>query len=209
MLAGSGRAIAVHLERDAYAGRGGAGDEVAEAVQARRRPPRRVLAGAAQHTEHRADLAQRVGARLVDRRQRDPRLAGLLVHQLQGDAGLDVDQRNVVRQHVVQLAGDAQPLLVGLAAGLELARPLGLREALLAAADPLDAGQRHEQPGGDRERRQHLRPTLGPPECPSAHGSARNTSQPTPSAARASTRSPARAAETIANPSDRKFGPSG
>ena len=130
----------MHLKRDPDAGRGGAGDEVVEAVQARRRRPGRLLAGAAQHAEHRADLAQRVGARLVDRRQCDPRLLGLLVHQVQGDAGLDVDQRDVVRQHIVELLGDAQPLLVGLTAGLELARLPGLCEALSAAAHRFRAG---------------------------------------------------------------------
>ena len=136
--------LAVHFQRDPDAGRGGAGHEVVKAVQARRRRPGRLLAGAAQHAEHRADLAQGVGARLVDRRQRDPRLLGLLVHQMQGDAGLDVDQRDVVRQHVVELLGDAQPLLVGLAAGLELASALDLREALPAIAHPFGAGQRDE-----------------------------------------------------------------
>ena len=48
---------------------------------------------------------------------------------------------------------------------LELARPLGLREALPAAAYSFGAGQRHKQPGGDRQRRQHLR-SAGVPKRP-------------------------------------------
>ena len=50
-------ALAVHLERDPDASRGGAGHEVVKPVQARRRRPGCLLAGAAQDAEHRADLA--------------------------------------------------------------------------------------------------------------------------------------------------------
>ena len=55
----------------------------------------------------------------------------------------------------MQLARDPKPLLVRLAAGLELARPPRLREPLAPHAHPLRAGEQHQQPGADRERRQH------------------------------------------------------
>ena len=54
------------------------------------------------------------------------RLLGLLVDQVQGDAGLHVDQRDVVGEHVVQLLGQQQPLLADAAL---LAPPAAARVA--------------------------------------------------------------------------------
>ena len=103
--------------------------QLVEPVQAERRLPGRRLLLGAQHAEHRADLAQRLGARRLDRGQR---LAGLLrpvVHQVQPHPGLHVDQRQVVAEHVVQLAGDPQPFLGRLPALLLLAAPGPARPA--------------------------------------------------------------------------------
>ncbi len=43
----------------------------------------------------------------------DLRLFRVGVHQVQPDAGLDVDEGDVVADHVVQVAGDAQAFLAG------------------------------------------------------------------------------------------------
>ena len=83
-----------------------------------RAPGRGPVVAAPQHVEHRAQLAERLLAGVLDGGERRAGLLGLLVQQVQGDAGLHVDERDVVGEHVVQLAGDAQPLLAGPAARL-------------------------------------------------------------------------------------------
>ena len=61
---------------------------------------------------------------------------GLLVDQVQRHAGPHVDQRDVVGEHVVQLAGDAQALLAGAAAGLLGRGPPGARRPARAGPGP-------------------------------------------------------------------------
>jgi hypothetical protein len=103
----------------------------------------------AQDVEHRAQLAQRVAAGVADDGQRRAGLLGVLVQQVEGHPRLDGDEGDVVGQHVVELLGDAQPLLAGLAAGLLGPDGLGLRGLLAAAADQLDPGGQGHQPGAD------------------------------------------------------------
>src|SRR5690606_39513263 len=98
--------------------------QVADPVEARGGGGRRVLGAVAQHPDRRAQVAQRVPARLLDRREGGPGLLRVPVEAVQRGPGLDVDVRDVVPGHVVQLAGDAQPLLAGLALlGLRLVYP--------------------------------------------------------------------------------------
>ena len=96
-----GASLEVHLETSGAH----AVDELVEVRKARRRHPRHIDC-VAQHVERGAQLAQRVVARFLDRRERWSRLIGMLVEEMQGDAGLDVDQRDVVREHVVQLLSE-------------------------------------------------------------------------------------------------------
>ena len=120
------------------------------------------------------------------------RLLGLAVDEVQGDAGLHVDQRHVVRDDVVQLAGDPQPLLVGLT-------PTFLVLACRAAASA---------PGGsghlsDREDHQPPREDAGASPRPGlvAHRRSTDTSCPEhrPQTRHAATRCPS----TTARPGDR------
>ena len=63
--------------------------------------------------------------------------------QVQGDAGLHVDQRDVVGQHVVQLLGQHQPLLADASTLLVLGHPLPLGGLRPADADELGDRQQH------------------------------------------------------------------
>ena len=76
------------------------------------------------------------------------------------DAGLDVDQREVVAEHVVQLAGDAQPLLAGLPARLLGSGPLAFGLRLGHFTEPFAAGAADL---GQCERDQHPRRGRGGP----------------------------------------------
>ena len=67
--------------------------------------------------------------------QRLPGLLGLPVQQRSGDAGLHVDHRDVVRQHVMQFPGDAQPFVADPAARLLLPGLLGAFGPLLDGGD--------------------------------------------------------------------------
>ena len=115
------------------------------------RAPRGVVA-AAQHVERGAQLVERVAAGLLDVGQRRPGLLGLLVEQVQGHAGLHVDQRDVVGQHVVQLLGQPQPLLAEPAPLLVLGGLGQLGRPLPADADQLRDGQHDDQPPGDQRQ---------------------------------------------------------
>ena len=93
-----------------------------------RRGRERRVGAVAQQVEGGAQLAQGVVARMLDGREGRARLVGMLVEEVQRDARLHVDEGDVVREHVVQLLRELQPLLARLA----LARFLG--EALLLGA---------------------------------------------------------------------------
>jgi hypothetical protein len=79
---------------------------------------------------------------------------------MQGHTGLDVDQGDVVGEHVVQLAGDAHALLPGPSPGLLGPLPLGRLATLPPGHDHLRGHQHQQQPaqvggGGGRRRRLH------------------------------------------------------
>jgi hypothetical protein len=139
--------------------------QLVETFQAERGLPRRRLFLRPQHAEDRADLAQRLGARGLDRGERLPRLLRAVVHEVQADAGLDIDQRQVVPEHVVQLAGDAQPFLGRLPAFLLLAGPgpLGadlhhLRHVLRADLGGTAEHDRQSQARGGQQGDAQVRP---------------------------------------------------
>ncbi|HEY6778810.1 MAG TPA: hypothetical protein VI122_20075, partial [Thermoleophilaceae bacterium] len=71
---------------------------------------------------------------------------------MKGDAGLDVDQRHVVRKHVVQLTGDPQPLLPGTGERLLTPHPFLLPRAVAPEGDDLRDRHENEQPGRRPER---------------------------------------------------------
>lgn len=86
------------------------------------------VAGLAQQPDGGPQLVERGATGLAYVRERLLGLVRALVHDMGGHPGLDVDQGDVVGDDVVQVAGDAQPLLGDPAAGLLLAgalRPLG------------------------------------------------------------------------------------
>jgi hypothetical protein len=105
-----------------------------------RRPRPALLAELAQHAKGRPQLLQRLAARLLDRQQRRTGLPRPPVQHVHGHAGLEVDHRDAVGHHVMQLPGQPQPLLVDAAANL-------LGGAL--AADP------HRPPQPQRRQKLH------------------------------------------------------
>ncbi len=86
---------------------------------------------AAQHADDGGELLQHGVGGAPDVDERGPTAPGWLCKHMGGGTGLHVDHRDVVGDHVVQLAGDAQPLLGDPAAGLLLAGLLGTAGALL------------------------------------------------------------------------------
>ena len=135
-----------------------------------------VLVGA-QHAERRAQfpLASALASSIASQRGRH--LLAALARQVHRDARLDLDHRDAVRQRVVQFAGDAQPLLHGLAAGRLVAGALRLFRALLHLADvhlPHPECHRHaadrDEPSGVEEPsraaiRAHGSSLRGPPRA--------------------------------------------
>ena len=93
-------------------------DEVVERGEAGGRVPRRRAVTLAQHLDQRAQLDQRLLARALDDDERLVDLLGVGAAQVEGDRRLHVDERHVVGDDVVQLLGDAQPVLPGPAAAL-------------------------------------------------------------------------------------------
>ena len=92
---------------------------------------------------------KRVVARLLDGRERRARLLGLLVEEVQGDAGLHVDERDVVGEHVVQLLRELQALLARLALARFLGEALLLGALLASHPHHLGDGEHEQQPSGD------------------------------------------------------------
>ena len=88
------------------------GRDVVEVVEPGGGTDRRGLLRVAQHPERGPQVVERVPARALDVQQRLARLLGVLVEQVRRDPGLHVDRDHRVRDHVVHLAGDPQPLLV-------------------------------------------------------------------------------------------------
>ncbi|MCO5614894.1 hypothetical protein L7F22_069179 [Adiantum nelumboides] len=141
-----------------------------EPVQAGGGRTRGLLVDPTQHAEGGAHLAQQVAAGPLDLGERGAGLLRVVVHQVERDPGLHVDQGDVVAEHVVQLLGDPQPLGVGAAPTLGLGGPPGLRRAL--APDPPEGAARDErrQPGQDRRGRRPRDRPPGHEQPPAQHG---------------------------------------
>ena len=104
-------------------------DEPVEVGQARRRRVgARPRPGAAMSSAARSSC-ERLVAGVLDGGEGRAGLLGLLVEQVEGDAGLHVDQRDVVGEHVVQLLGQREALLVTAPLLLLDCRPLAARRA--------------------------------------------------------------------------------
>lgn len=114
-----------HHQLHVEAGRAGALDE--------KRRASRGLVGP-QHVQGGAQLAHRLATGLLDREQRGRYLLAALAGQMHGDARLELDDRDAVRERVVQLTGDAQALLPGPAQRGLLPGALRLEGALLGLA---------------------------------------------------------------------------
>jgi hypothetical protein len=76
------------------------------------------VVGATEHPEDGPHLTQRLRARLLDGYQRLPRPLRPLVEHVRGDTGLDVDDRDGVRDGVVDLTRDPKPFGVDPCTGL-------------------------------------------------------------------------------------------
>ncbi len=113
-----------HRQRRVDAGGDGPGHELVEVRQRRGRRPRRVASPSARSTSSTRRSSPRASplASLIAASAGRADL-GLVLQQVEGDAGLHADQRQVVGEHVVQLLGHAQPLVAGLAPPLLLGRP--------------------------------------------------------------------------------------
>src|SRR5262249_38900582 len=83
-----------------------------------------------EHAEDSAQLVERVVTRRLDRRQRAARATGLAIGEVGGDPGLHVDRGQRVRDHVMHLPRNPQPLLLGAPLCLLLTRSLGELEPL-------------------------------------------------------------------------------
>src|SRR6266545_2749699 len=138
--------LAVGFGVDDQAGRGGLRHEVLEPSQGPGRGAGGRLPLLPEDVEDRAQLGQRLLAGLLDRRQRAAGLLGQLLVQVQRNPGLQADQRQVVAEGVVELPGDAEPLLAGSPPCLLLPHPRRLGGALPPDADPLGGAEQHQQP---------------------------------------------------------------
>jgi hypothetical protein len=120
--------LALQRHPDLDPGPGRLGDQGVQLGQAGRRGEgglAGVAVALAEHAQHGVQLTQGLVAGLADRGQRLGGLVGPAVQQVGGDPGLDADHPDGVGDHVVQLPGDPQPLLVDPAPGLLLPGPLG------------------------------------------------------------------------------------
>src|SRR5215216_7140082 len=144
--------LALQRHPDLHPGPGRLDDQGVQLGQAGRRGQRRpagVAVALAEHAQHGVQLPEGLVAGLADGGQRVGGLVGPAVQQVGRDPGLDADHPDGVGDHVVQLPGDAQPLLVDPAAGLLLPGPLG--------------------PLGPVPQLGHVRPA-GPHRLPPPHG---------------------------------------
>jgi hypothetical protein len=146
--------LARDVERHVQPAAAGALDQLREVMYAGRRGTGRdgAILAPPQHVQHRPQLAERLLAGVLDGGQRGSGLVGSFVQQVEGGACLHVDQRDVVGQDVMKLAGDEQALLarpVARLLGLDIGQ---LRPPFPPAAGALGAGAQHQQPGGQAQR---------------------------------------------------------
>ncbi len=152
----------VDAELDREAGGAAARHQLVDVGQGGRRPAGRTLRSGAQHVDEGAQLVERVLARRLDRAERALGQLRSLVDQVERGPGLHVDQRQVVRDHVVELARDAQLLVAGAQPFLLFPGAPALDGALAPDAHDLRGGREHEQP---RRRARVRRPTTARHRC--------------------------------------------
>ena len=205
--AGQRRAAPPHAELDRDARGAAAFDQLVDVGEGGRRPARRRAVGTgAQDVDQRAELVERVLARRLDRRQRALGQLGLLVDQVQGGPGLHVDQGQVVRHDVVELARDAQLLLAGPSSRLLRGAPAARRRRARAgcARSPWWSRARAATPRGRAPRR-------GPadPRCRRPAGATGTTTSPRRSSPTPPRRWPVSSVVQNATISEKYTGPSG
>ena len=139
--------------------------QLVEAVEPGRRVRGLLLA---QDPEHPAHVGQREAPGGRDRLEGRPGLVRALVDDAQRAARLDHDHAHVVRDHVVQLAGDPLALVADGALGPLVALALEPLRALLerARVQPADPRRVAEQPRDDRGSARSGRASGRPPRCP-------------------------------------------
>ncbi len=112
--------------------------------------------GPAQRAQHPPQPGQRLPAGGLDGAQRVPCRGGLGVDDPAAGASLDRDDADVVRHHVVQFAGDPQPL-----GGYHLHLGLGPQRLAIAADTPLSVLKAAITAAAKWLRRQATRPSPG------------------------------------------------
>ena len=163
---GSGRRSPCTSTLDRQPGRPLSATQLVEPGQPGGRLARRVLVDAAQHAERGAHLAQQFAAGPLDGGQRRAGLLGVVVHQVQRHPGLHVDQRDVVAEDVVQVAGEPEPLLACPPALGLLPHRRVLREPLPVGPPQLARRGHGGEPGEPRARAdQQPRPGVRSSRC--------------------------------------------
>ena len=107
-----------------------------------------------EHADHRANLLERIFRRLVRERHRLPCGGGIAIDQALGCCSLDTDRRKRVRRDVVDLASDADALLLDATSRHLLARALGLFGALLGGPHGIAMGA-YGKPAERRDDHEH------------------------------------------------------
>ena len=123
--------LADGLGPDRQARGGSPGDEVVQPCQGGRWGPAGLLVALAEDVEHRAELGQGLLAGLPDGVQCRAGLLGKFLVEVECHPRPHVDQRDVVAERVVQLAGHPETLLARPAASLLLSNPGGLKQRSL------------------------------------------------------------------------------
>jgi hypothetical protein len=111
----------------------------------------------AQDIEYRRQLSHCLAARCFDRRERGTRLLQPAVDHVPGDAGLHIHQRDVVREDVMQLARDPEPLVARPAARLLLLYAGPLRRTFAVRSHDLGTDEDHQQSRADGDEVKRLR----------------------------------------------------
>ena len=118
-----------------------------------RRSPGGLVSGP-QRAEHRGELAQGLAADITNGGECLMSPLRLPVHQVQRRVGLDVDHRDAVRHHVVQVPRDRQPLVTGQPGGrLGPASAVGRRPGV---AGPGQLGHRQQAHQTGRQQQVEL-----------------------------------------------------
>jgi len=144
----------------------------------------RIVRVAAQHAEQAPHLGQRAAAGALDRLEHLARRGVLIAQPAPFGAGLQHHHRDVMGDHVVQLARDPRPLLDHRLARRHVALALGHLRAPLTVADNVSHEQHHDdrhdrerdrateastrsQARGEQHGHEHRQPECEPPRrCP-------------------------------------------